>query len=59
MSLESSQDAARRCIESLGHELKRWNNIGDKLLVGKTDHKLATSIARNYIDGFTQPGRTV
>jgi hypothetical protein len=32
--------------QSLGHELKRWNNIGDKLLVGKTDHKLATSIAR-------------
>jgi hypothetical protein len=41
--------------------LERWNKIGDKLLVGKTDHtiRLATSIARNYIDGFPQPGRTV
>ena len=41
--------------------MERWNKIGDKLLVGKTDHtiRLATSIARNYIDGFPQPGSTV
>ena len=59
MALESSLDAAGRCIESLGHELERWNNISDKLLVAKTDHRLATCIARNYINGFTQPGTTV
>jgi hypothetical protein len=58
MALESSQDAARRCIESMVHELERWNTISDKLLVAKTDHRLATCLARNYINGFAQPGST-
>ena len=54
-----SQDAARRCIEILGTEFEKWNSVGEKLLVGRMEHNLATTIVKSYITGIAQPGRIV
>lgn len=54
-----SQDAARRCIEILGKEFDKWNIVGEKLLVGRMEHNLATTIVKNYITGIAQPGEIV
>ena len=51
-----SQDAARRCIELLGTEFEKWNSVGEKLLVGRLEHNMATTIVKSYITDIAQPG---